>query len=65
MSAATFSPAPGRQAPPAGTTALRNGTASSRHRFGDAVRAVTAFAGAALDVVILGEYAEEAGVRRR
>ncbi|EGG43837.1 hypothetical protein SGM_6178 [Streptomyces griseoaurantiacus M045] len=64
MSAASFSPAPGRRTPPAGTTTLRNGTAS-RHRFGDAVRAVTAFAGAALDVVILGEYAEEAGVRRR
>jgi hypothetical protein len=28
------------------------------------VRAVTAFGRAALDVVILGEYGEEAGVRR-
>ncbi|MET8822749.1 hypothetical protein [Streptomyces rochei] len=38
---------------------------SHRHRFGDAVRAVRVFAGAAFDVVILGEYGEEAGVRRR
>jgi hypothetical protein len=38
---------------------------SHRHRLGDALRAVRVFAGAAFDVVILGEYGEEAGVRRR
>ena len=36
-----------------------------RHPFGDALRAVKVFAGAALSVVLLGEYGEEAGVRRR
>ena len=30
-----------------------------------ALRAIRVFAGAAFDVVILGEFAEEAGVRRR
>jgi hypothetical protein len=61
MSAATFTPAsaPGR---PPGVTPL---TGSHRHRLGDALRAVKVFAGAALDVVVLGEYDEEAGVRRR
>ncbi len=36
-----------------------------RHRLGDAVHAIRVFAGAAFDVMILGEYGEEAGVRRR
>ncbi|MFF3330353.1 hypothetical protein ACFYWX_12470 [Streptomyces sp. NPDC002888] len=61
MSAATFTPAtaPGR---PSGASPL---TGSHHHRLGDALRAVKVFAGAAFDVVILGEYGEEAGVRRR
>ncbi|MFE4665375.1 hypothetical protein ACFRI7_14035 [Streptomyces sp. NPDC056716] len=59
MSAATLTPVPGR---PPGATAVAG---SHRHRIGEAVRAVRVFAGAAFDVVILGEYAEEAGVRRR
>jgi hypothetical protein len=61
MSAATITPVPG--GPHAsGATALRG---SHHHRLGDALRAVRVFAGAAFDVVILGEYGEEAGVRRR
>ncbi|GAA4913824.1 hypothetical protein ACFPM3_23180 [Streptomyces coeruleoprunus] len=32
---------------------------------GGALRAVKVFAGAAFGVAVLGEYAEEAGVRRR
>ena len=32
---------------------------------GDALRAVKVFVGAAIGVVLLGEYGEEAGVRRR
>jgi hypothetical protein len=60
MSAATFTPAPGR---PSGATPL-SGTHST-HRLGNALRAVRVLAGAAFDVVILGEYGEEAGVRRR
>ncbi len=59
MSAATISPAPGRAS---GATPVAG---SHRHRLGDALRAVRVFAGAALDVVVLGEYGEEAGVRRR
>ncbi|MFI9171849.1 hypothetical protein [Streptomyces lincolnensis] len=59
MSAATFTPAPGR---PSGATSLSD---TSRHRLGDALRAMRVFAGAAFDVIILGEYGEEAGVRRR
>ncbi|MDK0521199.1 hypothetical protein [Streptomyces sp. ML-6] len=35
------------------------------HHFGDAVRAVKVFVRAAFGVVVLGEYAEEAGIRRR
>ncbi len=61
MSAATATPL---SAGPrlSGATALRG---SHHHRLGDAVRALMVFAGAAFDVVILGEYGEEAGVRRR
>ncbi|MET9255722.1 hypothetical protein ACGFZL_15165 [Streptomyces sp. NPDC048182] len=40
-------------------------TATAISRLGEALRAVRTFAGAALDVVLLGEYGEEAGVRRR
>ncbi|MEU5278510.1 hypothetical protein [Streptomyces asoensis] len=59
MSAATLTPAPGR---PSGATSL---SATHRHRLGDALRALKVFAGAAFDVVVLGEYGEEAGVQRR
>ncbi|MDT0613799.1 hypothetical protein [Streptomyces lancefieldiae] len=60
MSAATIfpAPAPGRAS---GATPLAG---SRRHRLG-ALRAVRVFAGAAFDVVVLGAYDEEAGVRRR
>ncbi|MFF9816629.1 hypothetical protein [Streptomyces sp. NPDC014006] len=59
MTTATFSPAPGR---PPGATPIATG---HRHPLGDALRAVRVYARAAFDVVILGEYGEEAGVRRR
>ncbi|MFG2128903.1 hypothetical protein ACGFNV_14045 [Streptomyces sp. NPDC048751] len=59
MSAATFTPASGR---PSGATPL---TDAPRHPLGDALRAIRVFAGAAFDVIILGEYGEEAGVRRK
>ncbi|ELP62241.1 hypothetical protein STRTUCAR8_06140 [Streptomyces turgidiscabies Car8] len=45
-----------------GATPVRGG---HRHLVGDAIHAVKMFAGAALSVVLLGEYGEEAGVRRR
>ncbi|NED35685.1 hypothetical protein [Streptomyces sp. SID8499] len=60
MSAATLHPAPPVR--PAGATAVQG---SHRHRLGDALRAVKVFAGAAFDVIILGEYGEEAGVRHK
>ncbi|WP_251015317.1 hypothetical protein [Streptomyces sp. ISL-99] len=37
----------------------------SAHRIGRAVRAVKVFVGAAFSVAVLGEYAQEAGVKRR
>jgi hypothetical protein len=61
MSAATITPAP-RPPRPAGATPVLG---SHRHVFGEALRAVKVFAGAVWDVVVLGEYGEEAGVRRR
>ncbi|QFZ77834.1 hypothetical protein GFH48_35125 [Streptomyces fagopyri] len=62
MSAATFISGPAPHGPTArGATAFSIG--HHRHLLGDALRAVKVFAGAALDVVILGEYGEEAGVR--
>ena len=62
MSAATFTtaPAPGR---PSGATSVSSGT--HHHRLGDALHAIRVFMGAAFDVVVLGQYGEEVGVRRR
>ncbi|MFF8596533.1 hypothetical protein ACF061_34900 [Streptomyces sp. NPDC015220] len=60
MSAATIHPA--TAARPAGATAVQG---SHHHRLGDVLHAVKVFAGAAFDVVVLGEYGEEAGVRRK
>jgi hypothetical protein len=61
MSAAIISPAPAPGRTPGATTL----TGSHRHSLGTALRAVRVFAGAAFDVIILGEYGEEAGVVRR
>jgi hypothetical protein len=61
MSAATFTPT--QDGPPTGATALDGN--HRRHRLGDTLRAVKVFAGAVIDVVLLGEYGEEAGVRSR
>ena len=65
MSAATFIPAqaPGRPGPASGATAIDN--THHRHRMAAALRAIKVFAGAAFGVVVLGEYAEEAGIRSR
>ncbi|MCF4138965.1 hypothetical protein L1856_22770 [Streptomyces sp. Tue 6430] len=62
MSAATFTPAPAPGRPPGATSVT--GT-PHHHRLGDTLHAIRVFAGAAFDVVVLGEYGEEAGVRRR
>lgn len=60
MSAATIrTPRPVRAA---GATPVLGG---HPHRLGDALRAIKVFLGAAFDVIVLGEYGEEAGVRRK
>ncbi|CAL9524789.1 hypothetical protein [Streptomyces sp. Tu 3180] len=61
MSAATVHPVP----PPVRPTGAAPVRGSHPHRLGDALHAVRVFLGAAFDVVVLGEYGEEAGVRRR
>ncbi|SFX91081.1 hypothetical protein [Streptomyces atratus] len=59
----TVSLNPRRTGPAHGATAATGHHHS--HRVGDAVRAVKVFARATFGVVVLGEYAEEAGVRHR
>ncbi|MFF4019454.1 hypothetical protein [Streptomyces sp. NPDC001843] len=59
MSAATIPPSRVR---PAGATAVKG---DHHHWLGDALRAVKVFAEAAISVVVLGEYGEEAGIRRK
>ncbi len=65
MSTATFTPVQGGR--PGGTS--RGATAlpdtRSHHSFGSMLRAAKVFAAAAVSVVVLGEYAEDAGVIRR
>lgn len=63
MSTATFTPAPSAR-PPRGATAS-GATTHRTHMIGNAVRAAKVMAGAAFRVVVLGEYAEEAGVHRK
>ncbi|MEV4333191.1 hypothetical protein AB0K02_22040 [Streptomyces sp. NPDC049597] len=60
MSTATFVPG---TTPPGGATAT-GAVHHSHHRVGNALRAIKVFAGAVFSVAVLGEYAEEAGVRR-
>ncbi|MFD0415737.1 hypothetical protein [Streptomyces sp. NPDC127108] len=69
MSSATFTPAslsapkiPGPRPAP-GATALSD--THRPHRVGATLRAAKVFMTAAFGVAVLGEYAEEAGVRRR
>ncbi|MFI6473367.1 hypothetical protein ACIBL5_24255 [Streptomyces sp. NPDC050516] len=65
MSTATFNPAPSAR-PNAAKGATASGAAPHRtHMIGNAVRAAKVLAGAAFSVVVMGEYAEEAGVHRR
>ncbi|MGW7363671.1 hypothetical protein ACWGI8_09635 [Streptomyces sp. NPDC054841] len=60
MSSATFNPAtqPGHGATATGVAAHH------AHRLGDMLRAVKVFMTTAFGVAVLGEYSEEAGVRR-
>ncbi|MGW2491563.1 hypothetical protein ACWCV9_30700 [Streptomyces sp. NPDC001606] len=60
MTAATISPGPVR--PPSGATAVDG---APRHLIGSALRAIKVFAEAAFGVVVLGEYGEDVGIRRK
>ncbi|MFD7558224.1 MULTISPECIES: hypothetical protein [unclassified Streptomyces] len=62
MSTATFTPIQGGR--PSGATATSTGS-HPRHFVGNALRAAKVFAAAAVSVVVLGEYGEDAGVLRR
>ncbi|MGW0549770.1 hypothetical protein [Streptomyces altiplanensis] len=65
MASATFTPGPStHHTRPAGATAA-GAAPHPGHRIGDALRAVKVFVGAAFGVAVLGEYAQEAGVKRR
>ncbi|MFD4247035.1 hypothetical protein ACTVZO_23880 [Streptomyces sp. IBSNAI002] len=61
MSTATFTPIQGGR--PRGATAISD--SRPRHGVGGMLRAAKVFAAAAVSVVVLGEYAEDAGVIRR
>lgn len=61
MSTATLTPIRGGR--PSGATATSD--SRPRHLVGNALRAAKVFASAAVSVVVLGEYAEDAGVIRR
>ncbi|MFC9652474.1 MULTISPECIES: hypothetical protein [unclassified Streptomyces] len=65
MSTATFTPAhaPHGSQPP-GATATGS-VPHHAHHLGNALRAVKVFVSAAFNVAVLGEYAEEAGIKRR
>lgn len=62
MSTATFTPIQGGR--PRGATAISSDT-RARYTFGSVLRAAKVFTAAAVSVVVLGEYAEDAGVIRR
>ncbi|MEV8536354.1 hypothetical protein [Streptomyces sp. NPDC051211] len=62
MSTATFTPIQGGR--PSGATATTSDI-HPRHRVGGMLRAARVFAATAFSVVLLGEYAEDAGVIRR
>ncbi|MFI1399448.1 hypothetical protein [Streptomyces sp. NPDC020681] len=65
MSTAAFTPTAHVPHPRQGATASGAAPHHSPHRVGNALRAVKVFAEAIFSVAVLGEYAEEAGVRRR
>ncbi|MET9320319.1 hypothetical protein ABZX75_09045 [Streptomyces sp. NPDC003038] len=60
MSTATFTPIQGGR--PSGATATSD--FRPRHSLGSILRAAKVFAAAAVSVVVLGEYGEDAGVIR-
>ncbi|MFK4065848.1 hypothetical protein [Streptomyces sp. NPDC029674] len=65
MSAATFTPASVHSSADSAAPATGDRAAAHPHRVSDALRAAKVLVSAAFGVVVLGEYAEEAGVRHR
>lgn len=69
MSTATFTPIlgtrPGGSPRPKAAGATATSASRSRHRVGSVLHAAKVFAATAVSVVVLGEYAEDAGVIRR
>jgi hypothetical protein len=66
MSATTFTPqaqVPRPRTAQSGATAT--GVPHAPHRVGNTLRAIKVFTSTVFSVAVLGEYAEEAGVRRR
>ncbi|MEW1724927.1 hypothetical protein [Streptomyces sp. NPDC093109] len=57
MTTATFTPAPAATA--------TGSAASPSHPVGNALRAVRVFLATAFNVAVMGEYSEEAGIKRR
>ncbi|UQI48414.1 hypothetical protein M1P56_30895 [Streptomyces sp. HU2014] len=59
----TASLTPTAQGAHAGATALHDGADHPRHGLGNALRVLKVFAGAAVSVVLLGEYSDKRAVR--
>ncbi|MFI5756663.1 hypothetical protein [Streptomyces sp. NPDC051569] len=65
MSTATFNPPHTPQAPPVPGATATGAALHPAHHVGNAVRAVKVFVSTAFNVFVLGEYSEEASVKRR
>ncbi|MFC9424837.1 hypothetical protein ACFXKG_14130 [Streptomyces sp. NPDC059255] len=64
MSTATFTPAHAPQGPPVPGATATGSVPHPGHPVGNALRAAKVFLTAAFNVAVLGEYAEEAGIKR-
>ncbi|MFE4371532.1 hypothetical protein ACFRMN_25445 [Streptomyces sp. NPDC056835] len=65
MSTATFTPAHAPHGSPLPGATATGSVPHPAHRLGNALRAVKVFVTTAFNVTVLGEYAEEAGIKRR
>ncbi|MFD5031541.1 hypothetical protein ACFVWX_14255 [Streptomyces sp. NPDC058220] len=65
MSAATYTPTHAPHGAPVPGATATGSTPHPAHRLGNALRAIKVFVTTAFSVSVLGEYAEEAGIKRR
>ncbi|MEV4971245.1 hypothetical protein [Streptomyces scopuliridis] len=65
MSTATYTPAHAPHGSPLPGATATGSVPHPAHHLGNALRAVKVFVSAAFNVAVLGEYAEEAGIKRR